>query len=114
MLLGVNRDELEYTVLCDDAHDSFSAGLIVDVHQRYTPGTTLKHAFTGFIQWSRGMNRDCFKGLDANCLFDIYILWLAIVFLPGSPTGIYLEGCSVGISRHYRSHWETGSSTVLR
>jgi hypothetical protein len=83
MLFRVDRNEFENTVLRNDAHDSFSPCLVIDIHQRYTPGTALKHAITGFVQWSRWMHGDCFEGLNTDGLFDFCVLPSAIVLAPG-------------------------------
>lgn len=55
----------------DQAHNDFSLGLVVDVHEWDAAGAGLKHAAAGFVEGFEGMDGDGFDGVDADGPLDV-------------------------------------------
>lgn len=55
-LVYVDGDELQDAVLGDDADDHGPSGLVIDVDQGYTAGSSLQHASTCFVERLPGMD----------------------------------------------------------
>lgn len=71
VMLVVDGNELEDAVLRDDRDHCFLARLFIDVDQRDTSRTSLKHAATGLVERARGVDGDGLDGDGADGLFNV-------------------------------------------
>jgi len=51
----IDRNELENSVLSHNTNNHSTSGLIVDVNERYSTGTSFQHAATCFVKWAKWM-----------------------------------------------------------
>ena len=70
-LLHIDGNELQDTILGDDADDHFTVGLIVYVDDWYAASTRSDHHATSFVEGLQWVNGYCLNRSDCNGLLDL-------------------------------------------